>query len=76
MGMVSTGRYLDTSGMNGGQSVYRTGIRELRCDRGGRYMIRIKRAGGLAFGVLGFNFIHGPKARYAGYPRERHGIGD
>ena len=76
MGVVPSGRYLEISGTGSGQSVYRTGIRELRRDRGSRYMVRIEWAGGLAFGVLGFNFIHRPDARGAGHPRERHGVGN
>ena len=76
VGMVSSGRYLKIPGTSSWQPVYRTSIRELRCDRGSRYMVRIERTGGLAFGDLCFDFIHGPDARYTGHPRERHGVRD
>ena len=76
MGIVSSGRYLETSRMGSRESVLRTSIWELRCNWGSRYMVGIEWTGGLAFGDLGFNFIHGPDARYVGDPRERHDVGN
>ena len=76
MSMVPSGRHLEISGTGSGESVHRTSIRELRGDRGSRYMVGIEWTGGLALGVLGFNFCNRLDARYAGHPGERHGVRD
>lgn len=72
MSMVSGSRYLEISWARSGESVNRTGVRKLRCDRGSRNMIRIEWTCGLAFDVLGFNFIYRLDATYVGHPRECH----
>ena len=75
MGMVPSGRYLEISGTGGGQPVHRTSIRELSRNGGSRYMVRIEWTGGLAFGVLDFNFGNRPDARGVGHPGEGHDFG-
>ena len=75
MGSVSVGGHLEISRECTGETVLGACIGELRRDRGSWYVVRIERAGRLAFGELSFNLRGRSDARHAGQPWECRGVG-
>ena len=73
MDIVSIGGHLEVPRAGTGESVYGACVGELRRDGGTGYMVWIEWTGGLAFGMLGFDFRRGSDARHAGDPWECHG---
>ena len=72
MGSVSVGGYLEVSGTGARESIYRTCVGKFRCDGGSWYMVRIVRAGSLAFGELSLNLRRRSDAGHAGHPWKCH----